>query len=210
MIKCIIYDLCDTIVKTAGISGLDRLNSNPINNLTMNNWFNSDPLFKAYERGQISVSSFANIFRKEFNIEDDEKTFCENYESLVIHEIDGAGSMIKHWSEKFPLYALSNNNPLLWNGIQKCCTVLDCFSKVFLSHETGLLKPEAQAFESVLNTIDCRPEQAIFVDDNPKCITAARQLGMWCVQFDDAETTNQEIHLILKKQLAQNTTYIVS
>ena len=89
----------------------------------MNNWFNSDPLFKAYERGQISVSSFANIFRKEFNIEDDEKTFCENYESLVIHEIDGAGSMIKHWSEKFPLYALSNNNlDSHLNHIEKSCT----------------------------------------------------------------------------------------
>ena len=202
MIKCIIFDLCDTIVRTAGANGLDRLNSNPINIQKMNDWFHINPSFKSYERGEINVSSFVDIFSAEFNIADDKETFCKNYESLVLHEIEGVESMIKYWSKRYPLYALSNNNPLLWNGIQRCCTILDCFSGVFLSHETGLLKPEAEAFKSALNAIGCRPEEAIFIDDNPECISAARQLEIWSVQFDNTETVTKEIGNIIKKQLA--------
>jgi len=202
VIKCIIFDLCDTIVRTAGINGLDRLNSNPINLQKMNNWFHTNPSFQAYERGEINESSFANIFRAEFNIPDDKETFYKNYESLVLQEIEGVDIMIRHWNERYPLYALSNNNPLLWKGIQRSCTILDCFSDVFLSHETGLLKPEPKAFESALDAIGCRPEQAIFVDDNPECISAARQLGIWSVPFNETVTVTQKIGNIIKEQLA--------
>ena len=202
MIKCIIFDLCDTIVKTAGVNGLGRLNATPRNNEKMNHWFRSNSLFKAYERGEINVSSFANIFCAEFNIQDDKETFCRNYESLVLHEIDGVATIIKYWEKRLPLYALSNNNPLLWKGIQRCCNILDCFSEVFLSHETGLLKPETKAFQSALNAIDCRPEEVIFVDDNPECISAARELGFPSVRFVDATTATKKIERIITERLA--------
>jgi putative hydrolase of the HAD superfamily len=49
---------------------------------------------------------------------------------------------------------------------------------LFLSFETGLLKPDLSAFKQVLNALNCKPQELLFLDDNALNIESALQLGI--------------------------------
>jgi HAD superfamily hydrolase (TIGR01509 family) len=52
------------------------------------------------------------------------------------------------------------------------------FDKVFLSYEIGLRKPDIKAYEYVLNKINLKGEECIFVDDLEENLVPALELGM--------------------------------
>ena len=52
------------------------------------------------------------------------------------------------------------------------------FHANFPSYAVGRLKPDADYFEHVLETLDVAPEQALFIDDNALNVEAAARLGI--------------------------------
>ena len=55
---------------------------------------------------------------------------------------------------------------------------LQIFEHQFASHLMGKIKPDAEAFEHVLDSLGCRASQVLFLDDNALNVQAARSLGM--------------------------------
>ena len=55
---------------------------------------------------------------------------------------------------------------------------LDCFDKLYASHEIHFSKPDAEFFQFILNSEGFSPEQAVFTDDFAVNIDSARKLGM--------------------------------
>ncbi len=184
----IIFDLCDTIVRTAGVPGLLTLPGLQGRDAAadVENWFVHSEVFHAYERGEVDTDAFIAAFCADLHVRADREAFIRAYEALVLHEIDGMAELVRRLAARYTLYALSNNNPLLWRATGRICSVLDCFSHIFLSHEIGLLKPDPRAFSHVLDALNCPPQKSVLVDDNPRCIRAARLFGMQAVHFDNA------------------------
>jgi putative hydrolase of the HAD superfamily len=56
------------------------------------------------------------------------------------------------------------------------------FDNHFVSHLTGRIKPDTDAYEHVLKSLGCRPAQVLFFDDNLLNIEAAQRLGMHAVR----------------------------
>ena len=56
--------------------------------------------------------------------------------------------------------------------------IMASFSDVFLSHQTGVLKPDDAAFIHVLDSLGVSAEAILFFDDNPGNVSAARRMGM--------------------------------
>ena len=50
--------------------------------------------------------------------------------------------------------------------------------EVFLSFDTGVLKPDAIAYTLVLEKMKLKPEEVIFVDDHPLNVFASKELGI--------------------------------
>jgi glucose-1-phosphatase len=198
VIKALIFDLCDTIVRTAGVPGLLNLSgiTGRYSAEEVENWFVHSEVFRAYERGEVDTTTFFAAFCSDLELCADADELNRAYEDLILHEIDGMADLVRRLSSHYPLYALSNNNPLLWRGTQRVCSVLGCFEHIFLSHEIGLLKPDSHAFFHVLAQIDCKPAEVILIDDNPLCIEAAEKLGMATVLFSDAENTARALATI--------------
>ena len=116
---------------------------------------------------------------------------------------NAVGLLLRKLAADCPLYALSNNNVVLWQGVQRVSNTLDVFEKIFLSQEIGLLKPEPAAFHYALQQIGCLPQEAVLIDDNPHCIAAAAKLNMATVLFRDAAKTEHELaEIIENKKLA--------
>ncbi|MFF0445196.1 HAD-IA family hydrolase [Streptomyces sp. NPDC004609] len=56
---------------------------------------------------------------------------------------------------------------------------------IVYSHETGILKPDPRAYRAVCSRLGARPEDCLFVDDDPAHAAAAREIGMEAHLFED-------------------------
>jgi epoxide hydrolase-like predicted phosphatase len=61
----------------------------------------------------------------------------------------------------------------------------DLVDVVVYSHEVGLKKPDPRVYALVCEALGVRPAESIFVDDIPACVTAAQDVGMRAIQFND-------------------------
>ena len=76
---------------------------------------------------------------------------------------------------------LSNINALHWGREEIAKPLAGHLDRFFLSYETGLVKPDREAFELVTQTFECRPDEVLFFDDSPLSVTAAADYGMEAV-----------------------------
>lgn len=70
------------------------------------------------------------------------------------------------------------------------------FSPLVLSSEVGLRKPEKEIFELYLEKTKCKPQEAVFIDDEEKLLINARQLGIHIIHFQNTEQLKQELSFL--------------
>ena len=65
MIRALIFDLCDTVVRTAGVPGLLGLPGVAERHSAedLNDWFVHSEEFMAYERGEVDTASFLTVHK---------------------------------------------------------------------------------------------------------------------------------------------------
>ena len=103
-------------------------------------------------------------------------------------------SLCAQLSGKYGLYCLSNSNFLQGKAYRKQ-KLYSPFRGIFLSHETGQIKPLPGAFTNFLQKTGLKAHECVFVDDRKASVLAARLLGFRAVNFTDNES--------LKKKFAQ-------
>ena len=202
MIRALIFDLCDTVVRTAWPAWVGRLPgvTGPSHVRRVVQWFGESAEFPAFERGEIGAAAFLAALRQGTGLRATDDALGRAFAELILDEIEGVAPLLRQLAAEYPLYTLSNNNELLWRGVQRVCTTLDVFEQVFLSQEIGLLKPDPAAFRYVLEQIGYQPREVVLIDDNPQCVTAAATLGLETILFCDAAQTARELAEILNSK----------
>ena len=61
------------------------------------------------------------------------------------------------------------------------------------SWQVQQVKPEPEIFRTLLERFGLRPEESVFLDDNPKNVEAARKLGIHAIQFTTREAALKEL-----------------
>jgi putative hydrolase of the HAD superfamily len=69
------------------------------------------------------------------------------------------------------------------------------FERCFFSCELGLAKPDPEYFRAILNATTLAPDQALFVDDKPQNVEAARSVGMHAECFVNAKDGRAHVAL---------------
>lgn len=77
---------------------------------------------------------------------------------------------------------LSNALPAIAEDIK--CKDLMQPEHIFCSFDLGLLKPDVQIYQTVLDRLECEGNEVIFVDDKPKNTAAAATLGIHAVTYN--------------------------
>ena len=100
--------------------------------------------------------------------------------------------------ENYKLYLLSNTNDLHWEHcadkfVYKGMQMLGCFTRVFLSYQMHLAKPDAEIFRTVLKEAGIKAEETLFVDDSKDNCQAASLLGIKVFHYVPGD--NLEIQL---------------
>ena len=111
----------------------------------------------------------------------------------------GVVNLLRRFHGRYKLAVLSNNPPgldqwLLDWGIHQL------FDVIFCSGDEGLVKPDAAAYEVVLERLRVKPEEAVFIDDTVEHVLTARTLGLRGVLFTTAEALEEQLADLLDRQ----------
>lgn len=99
--------------------------------------------------------------------------------------------------EKYTLGLLSN----AWSGARDLLTrkfgFLDIFDVSIFSAEIKMAKPDPKFYYWILDKLELKPQESIFVDDFIENITAAKEIGLRTVHFENTVDAIEEINSIL-------------
>ena len=144
--------------------------------------FLRDELYRRHEKGEISDVAFFASLRSSLGIELSDTQFIEGWNAIFVGEIPGIHQLLSRAAWRLPLYAFSNTNaPHVAYFSARYAEVLGHFRKIFLSSTIGLRKPDAAAYDHVVQAIGVPAERIVFFDDLDENIEGARQRGLKAV-----------------------------
>lgn len=136
------------------------------------------------EGGKLSESHFMELVLAESRLDatpaDVEKAMGE----LLLEKMDPRTvNAVKSLAGRYPLYLLSNNNPI---SMRNCIKVLrnngidpeKTFKGQFISSELKMLKPSKEFYAYVIARLGLSPQEIVFIDDNMANVEGARALGI--------------------------------
>jgi epoxide hydrolase-like predicted phosphatase len=90
--------------------------------------------------------------------------------------------LIRKLRGRYKLAILSNAPPDLTRWLADW-EMRDLFEVVFCSGDEGMIKPDPAAFKLTLERLGVEPGEAVFIDDTPEHVEAARKLGIQGIIF---------------------------
>ena len=72
----------------------------------------------------------------------------------------------------------------------------DLFRHVFISAEVKMVKPNADFFLYAMDKMGFKPEECLFVDDNPVNCEGAKKVGMHVVRYQNAMQVRREFEAL--------------
>jgi putative hydrolase of the HAD superfamily len=103
----------------------------------------------------------------------------------------------KSLKAKYPIGLLSN----AWSGARALLTrrfgFLDLFDVSVFSAEVEMAKPDPKFYYWILEKLNLKPEETIFVDDFIENITAAKELGIRTIHFKNTIEAIAEINALI-------------
>lgn len=155
------------------------------------NWDNLPEVVTAMETGKWSKEKFKRTMLKAcktgVSASQMVDAWCAMLEEFRAIRIQ----MVKELSAKYNVYLLSNTNVYHVAYFEKefknrfHFPLKDLFAKVYYSNEIGFRKPDAKAFEFVLNDAGLIPAETVMIDDRLDNCLAAEALGMQYIKVPE-------------------------
>jgi 2-haloacid dehalogenase len=95
-----------------------------------------------------------------------------------------------------PIFGITNFGAEFWDGFHPTQPVFDHFTDIIVSGAEKLVKPDAAIYQLALRRFGLMSGEAIFIDDMPANVDAARANGFAGHRFLDAETLRAELSAI--------------
>ena len=138
-----------------------------------------DDSYKHHETGAIDDAAFFQNLRTSLGIAISDDQFLEGWNAIFTGEMPGIAPLLKRAAARMPLYAFSNTNPPhVAHFSQTYPDVLGHFREIFLSSTIGLRKPDAAAYDHVVQAIGVPAQRIVFFDDIADNIAGARARGL--------------------------------
>ena len=159
--------------------------------------FQFDDLFDKFEKADVTPKEFRVELSKRLGLTLTDQEFDEGWCDLYLDTYPGINVLLADLQQNYQLVALTNTNTIhssAWK--MKYDNTLRYFEKVFSSHELRERKPDAKAYQTVLDYLRVEPQQAVFLDDNIDNIKGADQLGIKTILVTSYEQMTAELRAI--------------
>jgi putative hydrolase of the HAD superfamily len=142
--------------------------------------------------GKLSKKQFFHTVAKEVGFDGDYDEFALIW-SEVFTPIEPMIALAESLKTRLPRLLLSNTNAIHMDYIFEHYPFLNSFDAHVLSHEVGMLKPDAAIYRFTLEKYGLAAERAVFVDDLVANVEGARRVGMQAIHFQAPDQARAEL-----------------
>jgi FMN phosphatase YigB (HAD superfamily) len=158
-----------------------------------------DPVFDAFERGEITPADFRNHIRqKTGNPQLTDQQIDHAWNSMLLGIPQGNHQLLLQLKSKYRTFLLSNINAIHYDYIMNYLKTEfgfddneHLFEKTYYSHLAGKRKPDVAIFEQVINENNLNPSETLFIDDSPQHLESAKKLGIQTYLMTAPDTIQQ-------------------
>lgn len=208
MIKNLIFDLGGVIITLAPDEALRRFKSLGLENAEEQmDAYTQMGIFGQLEEGKISAEAFREELSRQVGRE---VTYdeCRHAWLGYVKEVPqrNLDALLRLRSEGYRIILLSNTNPYMMSWVRS--TEFDghghsidyYMDACYLSYQLGVMKPDTEFFHRVLMTEKIMASETLFIDDGPRNVATASQMGIrtYCPQNGADWTTT--IYKYINKQ----------
>ena len=141
--------------------------------------FARDEIYQGHETGSIDDAEFFASLRTSLGIDLSDAQFLEGWNAIFAGEMPGIAPLLARAAQRLPLYAFSNtNNAHVEYFSVVHADLLGHFREMFLSSTIGMRKPDAAAYDHVVQAIGVPAQRIVFFDDLAENIEGARARGL--------------------------------
>ncbi len=205
-IKTILFDLGGVIITLDQSQAVKRFEDLGVYDAQQRlNPYKQQGIFGELENGLITAEYFRSEVSKITGHEISMKQ-CEYAWQGYAKEVPERNleALIRLRQEGFRILLLSNTNPFMMAWVEsnefdgKGHPISYYFDRLYLSYQMKLMKPDENIFKSLLSTENITPSEILFVDDGPRNVTVAKELGMNTFCPENGADWTKQIYEYLK------------
>lgn len=141
-------------------------------------YYQKEKYFEMYETNKMNSEEFWKMVASQLGLSKKaagrvSKAFVSLYDPTN-PRVEG---IIKRLKPDYKLIIISNSCPELKENVESN-DFYDIFNKKYFSHEMGMKKPNKEFFEHILKENYLNANECVFVDDAPRNVDAANEIGM--------------------------------
>ena len=154
-------------------------------------WFLAEVCHGAWNEEQDRGRTFAAGIEEAAARHPEQRPLIEAYfarwSEMMAGEIEGAVAILEELKNAgYELHALTNWSAETFPHARERFPFLRSFESILVSADVGLIKPDPAIFQLLLERIGRTPSECIYIDDNPKNVSAAGRLGFDAIAFHSA------------------------
>jgi FMN phosphatase YigB (HAD superfamily) len=203
-VRIVLFDIGGVLVE---LTGTPMLLSWADNSLSPDNvwvrWLTS-PTVRAFETGGIDPTEFSTRLVREMQLSISADELLRQFVVWPKGLYPGALELVRSIPAGYTKATLSNCNCLHWPRFVQEMSLGDAFDMHFPSHLTGKIKPDVDAYAQVIDELECKPSEILYLDDNKLNTDAAEKLGIRAIQVkgvQEAEEALLEAGILPAKRL---------
>jgi len=192
-IEVVLFDLGGVLVELTGVSTmLGWLGNRMTAEELWSHWLTS-PTVRDFERGRIAADLFAQQIIREMSLHVEQEEFLTTFTSWIAGLYPGALELVNSLPTGLTRATLANTSVLHWPRLMNDLALESAFHHHFPSHLTGRIKPDAEAFHHVVESLGCRAASVLFLDDNRLNVETAHRIGMHAAQVQGPEQAREAL-----------------
>ncbi len=149
-------------------------------------------IFDLYETGKLTEKEFCDQLRNLTRLSCSNQQIIDAWNAMLLDFPPVRKELLLRLKSHFNIILLSNTNETHIRAFNQIIkreineeTLAPLFHAHYFSNEIGLRKPNANAFEYVLNQNNFIAEETLFLDDSIQHIEGAKSVGINAVHIED-------------------------
>lgn len=141
-------------------------------------------LFNDFETGKVSAQHFINSLLPHLKPGTSPNKVVHAWNAMILDVPQKKLELLETLKKRLPIFLLSNTNELHIPAVRRefakvsTLSMEHFFTKMYLSHEVKMRKPNAEIFEFVCKENNLNPTNTLFVDDSIQHIEGAKMIGL--------------------------------
>ena len=200
MIKNVIFDLGRVIYNFWPREDLIKLGYSEVQADRFMEHVYNNPVWREADKGILTVAAHVDKVCSDFPemVEDLRKIFSDGWIDRLITIMPESLEFYYEVKKRgFKIYIITDFAEDTFNHCRARDVFFDEADGIVVSAREKLLKPDPAIFNCLLNRYSLKPEACLFIDDLPKNIAAAKDLGMQGIQFIDIEDCKRQFEELI-------------